>query len=212
METNLQQARARSALSYPLPAEPQTGDGSAVEVVPGVLWLRMPLSGPLRWINIWALADEGGWAIVDTGLRSSKTTEAWQRAFSSSLRGLPVTRVLATHMHPDHCGMAGWIAERFDVRLWMCRLEYLTCCLMAADTGRKAPQEGIGFYRAAGWDQQAIERYKAKFGSFGELTYPMPASYRRISDGQMLRVGAHSWTVIVALAILRSMPACTAPS
>jgi glyoxylase-like metal-dependent hydrolase (beta-lactamase superfamily II) len=166
-------------------------------VAPGVLWLRMPLFAALPWINVWAIADRGGWAIVDTGLKSPATIAAWQQAFSQALDAAPVTRVLVTHMHPDHCGMAGWIAERFKVRLWMSRLEYLSCRLMAADTGRSAPADGIAFYHAAGWNEEALERYKAKFGSFGEMIYPLPASYQRLGDGDSLRLGAHEWRVVV---------------
>jgi len=184
-------------LVYPFEAEPQTGDGSAVEVAPGVLWLRMPLFASLPWINVWAIAEDGGWSIVDTGLQSAKTVEAWQAAFAGVLGNAPVLRIVATHMHPDHCGMAGWMVERFEARLWMSRLEYLTCRLMAADTGRAAPKDGIEFYRAAGWDDSAIGRYKEKFGSFGEMIYPLPASYRRIADGDTLRLGAHDWSVVI---------------
>jgi glyoxylase-like metal-dependent hydrolase (beta-lactamase superfamily II) len=186
-----------SALQYPLVEEPETGGGSAVEIAPGVLWLRMPLFASLPWINVWAIAGDAGWTIVDTGLRTPKTLDAWQAAFSGPMAGRAITRVVVTHMHPDHCGMAGWIAERFQVRLWMSRLEYLTCRLMAADTGRNAPPEGIEFYRAAGWDQEAIDRYKEKFGTFGEMIYPMPASFRRIMDGETLNMGDHEWTVVV---------------
>jgi glyoxylase-like metal-dependent hydrolase (beta-lactamase superfamily II) len=186
-----------ASLHYPIEAEPQTGDGSAIEIAPGVLWLRMPLFASLPWINVWAIAEEGGWTIVDTGLHSQKTIEAWQAAFAGPLGGAPVLRVVVTHMHPDHCGMAGWMTEHFKVPLYMSRLEYLTCRLMAADTGRKAPEEGIAFYRAAGWDAPPLEGYKEKFGSFGQMIYPLPASYRRISDGDLLRLGAHEWTVAV---------------
>jgi glyoxylase-like metal-dependent hydrolase (beta-lactamase superfamily II) len=186
-----------TTLDYPFEAEPQTGDGSAVEVAPGVFWFRMPVFASLPWINVWAIEEEAGWTIVDTGLNSAKTIDAWQTAFAGALGGAPVLRVVVTHMHPDHCGMAGWIVERFKARLWMSRLEYLTCRLMAADTGRNAPEDGIEFYRAAGWDDSAIGRYKAKFGSFGEMIYPLPASYRRISDGDTLRLGAREWVVVV---------------
>ena len=149
----------------------------------------MPLFAALPWINVWAIADRGGWAIVDTRPQSPATIDAWQRRFRRRSTRLTVTRVLVTHMHPDHCGMAGWIAERFKARLWMSRLEYLSCRLMAADTGRSAPADGIDFYRAAGWNEEALERYKAKFGSFGEMIYPLPASYQRLSDGDSLRLG-----------------------
>ena len=161
------------------------------------MWLRMPLFAALPWINVWAIAEQDGWSIVDTGLHSAKTMAAWDAAFAGPLRGAPALRVIVTHMHPDHCGLAGWLAERFQIRLWMTRLEYLTCRLMAADTGREAPADGIEFYRAAGWDSSAIEHYRAKFGSFGELIFLLPASYRRIEDGDTLTMGAHEWSVIV---------------
>lgn len=188
---------APSALSYPLQAEPRTGDGSAVEVAPGVLWLRMPLGGSVQWINVWAVAEQGGWAIIDTGLRSTKTIDAWQVAFSSAMAGAAVTRVIVTHMHPDHCGVAGWIARRFEVQLWMSRLEYLTCRLMAADTGSLVPVEGVDFYRSAGWDGEALSRYQARFGSFGEMIYPLPAAYRRLEDGAAFVLGEHEWRVVI---------------
>jgi glyoxylase-like metal-dependent hydrolase (beta-lactamase superfamily II) len=186
-----------TGLRYPIIEEPETGDGSAVEVAPGVLWLRMPLFSSLPWINVWALASEEGWTLVDTGLRSSKTVDAWQSAFAGALDGAAVARVLVTHMHPDHCGMAGWMTEQLSVRLWMTRLEYLTARLMSSDMRGHVPIEGVEFYRAAGWDQENIEGYKAKFGSFGEMIHPLPASYRRITDGETFLVGNQEWSVVV---------------
>jgi glyoxylase-like metal-dependent hydrolase (beta-lactamase superfamily II) len=184
-------------LRYPLPQEPDTGDGSAVQVAPGLLWLRMPLPGSLRWINVWAMDDGHGWTIVDTGFHTPQSIEAWQAAFGGALHGKAVTRVIVTHMHPDHCGMAGWIVDRFAATLWMTRLEYLTCRLMAADTGKPAPGDGIRFYRSAGWDEESLQQYRERFGQFGRMIFPMPASYRRISDGDVLAIGDREWTVVV---------------
>ena len=188
-----------AAPTYPLSAEPGLGDGSAVEVGPGVLWLRMPLPGPLKWINVWVLAEPGGWCIVDTGLNSETTESAWRAAFQGALGELPVRRVLVTHMHPDHCGMAGWIAQRFEVELWMSRLEYLTCRVMAADTGREVPKEGLAFFRGTGWDEEALAKYQQRFGFFGKAISPLPASYQRLSHDDVVRIGAHDWRVVVGM-------------
>lgn len=157
----------------------------------------MPLFSALPWINVWALEDTDGFTLIDTGIRSPETICAWEAAISGDLANSPVSRVIVTHMHPDHCGTAAWFVERFKVRLWMSQLEYLTCRLMADDTGRDAPSEAIDFYRAAGWDAQAIDDYKAKFGGFGKMLYPLPASYRRLADGDTLRIGASEWVVVV---------------
>jgi glyoxylase-like metal-dependent hydrolase (beta-lactamase superfamily II) len=188
-------ARGKNGLVYPFDAPPQTGH--AVEVAPGVHWMRMPLPFALDHINLWAIDDDAGWAVVDTGMRTEETAAAWRRLFTASPDRRPMTRVFVTHLHPDHVGMAGWLTRKFKVRLWMSRLEYLTCRVMVSDTGREAPTDAIDFYRRAGWGDDAIETYRTRFGNFGKYIHPLPDSYRRIVDGEEVRIGAHTWRVIV---------------
>jgi glyoxylase-like metal-dependent hydrolase (beta-lactamase superfamily II) len=183
------------ALVYPLVETP--GFGEAVEIAPGVLWMRMPLDGALGFINVWALKDGDGWALVDTGMQTERTTSAWRKVLAGPLDGLPITRVLVTHLHPDHIGMAGWLTRKFDCRLWMTRLEYLQCRMLAEDTGREAPEDALRFYRAAGWDADAIDTYKARFGGFGRHIHKLPDSYRRLTDGEVVQIGDHGWRVVV---------------
>ena len=192
-------------LCYPLGEPPATGE--AKEVAPGVLWLRMPLPYALEHINAWAIADEDergpGWAIVDTGTSTPAVAAAWNATLAPdgplrrTSRGPRVTRVIATHMHPDHIGMAGWLTRHHGCRLWMSRLEYLTCRTLAADTGREAPEDAIRFYRESGWSESALHGYRARFGSFGRFLYALPDSYERISEGQTLRIAAHDWRTVI---------------
>jgi glyoxylase-like metal-dependent hydrolase (beta-lactamase superfamily II) len=100
-------------------------------------------------------------------------------------------------MHPDHIGMAGWLTRKFAVRLWMTRLEYLSCRAMVSDTGREAPSDGTEFYRRAGWGAAAMEGYQARFGNFGKYIHALPDSFRRLHDGEEIRIGAHAWRVVV---------------
>ena len=184
-------------IRYPLSTHPVTGDGSAVEIAEGVHWLRMPVGDSLPWINVWVLADDEGWTIVDTGMRTNATVSAWRKSFAGVMCGRPVARVIATHMHPDHCGLAGWLTERFGVRLWMTELEYLTSRVLSSDSGRTAPDEALGFYRGAGWSVEEIGTYQSRFGEFGQYIYPLPPTFRRMRDGMKIRIGVHEWTVIV---------------
>lgn len=156
----------------------------------------MPMPFALSHINLWAIEDGNGWTVVDTGLQSNDTTAAWRALFSGPLAG-GVARVVVTHMHPDHVGMAGWLTRKFDCRLWMTRLEYLTCRTLVADTGREAPADGVRFYRKAGWDNDAIEHYCTRFGNFGKMTHTLPDSYRRVQDKESIRIGDHQWTIVV---------------
>ncbi|MCY1281905.1 Hydroxyacylglutathione hydrolase [compost metagenome] len=187
----------RKPLQYPCGEPPEAG--TVQEVAPGVLWLRMPLPLALDHINLWAVRDGEGWAVFDTGMNTADTLTAWNALIG---RDAPLgergpSRVFATHMHPDHVGVAGWLTRTFDCELWMTRGEYLSCRVLVADTGRAAPEEGVRFYRRAGWDDAAIERYRSRFGGFGEHIAPLPESYRRLRDGQRLHIGAHEWQVVV---------------
>ena len=184
------------ALTYPFATPPEPG--TTVTVAPGVLWLRMPLPmAGLNHINVWALEDGDGWTLADTGMQTPDTAAHWQSAFAGPLGRRGVTRVICTHMHPDHIGMAGWLTRHFGCRLWTTRLEYLTCRMLVADTGREAPADGLQFYHAAGWDDDALEHYKARFGGFGKAVYALPDSYRRVIDAEEVSIGGRLWRAVV---------------
>ena len=195
MADGFEQTEGAGRLSYPCGEPPKPGE--AREVAPGVRWLRMPLPIVLDHINVWALDDGEGWTVVDTGVRTPAILEAWETAFAGPLGGRPATRVLCTHMHPDHVGMAGWLTRRFEVALWMTRLEYFACRMLVADTGREAPEEGVRFYRAAGWDEDALQRYRERFGGCGRAVHHLPMSYRRIVEGEVIEVGGRPWRIVV---------------
>lgn len=180
---------------YELDDKPATG--ATMPVAPGILWLRMPLPFTLGHINLWLLADDGGWTIVDSGVHTDVSKGVWEDVFASAMQGRPATRVIATHLHPDHVGCTGWLATRFGVDVWMTRAEYLLCRVLVADTGRRAPETGTRFYHAAGFPPHAMERYERMFGMFGRYVAPLPESYRRLKDGDELRIGRHCWRVIV---------------
>jgi len=182
-------------LVYPFGAAP--APGTSVEVAPGIRWIRMPLPFALDHINLWSIDDDGGCAIVDSGLRTDETLDAWQAFFAAEPDRRSATRVIVTHLHPDHVGMAGWLTRKFGVRLWMTRLEYLTCRVMVSDNGREAPAEGVDFYRRAGWGAAALETYRARFGNFGRYVHALPDSYRRLQDGEEIRIGGRLWRVVV---------------
>lgn len=182
-------------LSYPL--GPPPGPGEAVRAAPGVLWLRLPLPMALDHINVYAVEDGDGWALVDTGLATADSRAAWDLAMAGPLGGRPVTRVICTHMHPDHIGLAGWLCERTGAPLMMSRLEYVTARMLIADTGAPAPEAGAVFYRSAGWDEARIARYRDGFGMFGRAVSPLPAGYRRMRDGETLSIGGQDWRVVV---------------
>ena len=171
--------------------------GRTQEIAEGVHWLRMPLPFALNHINLWLLDDGAGWVIVDTSVGSDTSKTVWRSVFDDAMRGAPANHVVVTHLHPDHVGCAGWLAEHFGVDLWMTRDEYLLCRILVADTGRAAPEEGVAFYKAAGFTDEQLHRYRDVFGFFGRMVTPLPEAYKRLYDGFVGRIGGHEWEVVV---------------
>ena len=202
METRLPDGQARNqtlrtraaGLDY-LPLDiPEPGQ--AVQAAEDVLWLRFTLPMALNHVNVWAVRDGEGWVVIDTGLGLPDTMQAWEAALAGPLEGRPITRLICTHMHPDHIGLAGWLCERFDAPLFMSRLEYVTARMLLADTG-PAPESGVAFYRAAGWSEEQLDGYRTHYGLFGKAVRPMPPEFTRLSDGDRIEIGGDAWRIIV---------------
>ena len=193
LEKNSQTHRG---LSYPWGRKADPEPGVPVEVAEGVFWVRFAMPGGLDHINIWILRDGDGWTVIDTCLHIDSAREQWEKLFSGFMEDKPVKRVICTHMHPDHVGMAGYICEKFDAELWMSREEFLMCRALASDTGKPAPDVAIRFYRAAGYDEEQLEAYRARFGRFGMAISPLPDSIRRLQAGETIRIDERYWQLV----------------
>ena len=184
-------------LTYPWGRSNPPEARTPFEVADGVWWVRFPMPMSLDHINIWLLEEEDGWTVVDTCLAMPEAKAIWEDLCSEFMGGKPINRVICTHMHPDHIGLAGWLCDRFDCELWMTREEYLMCQLMASYTGKEAPPEAIKFYRSAGYEDDQIDEYQRRFGAFGSMISPIPHKFTRLTDRETLTIGGRYWQVIV---------------
>jgi glyoxylase-like metal-dependent hydrolase (beta-lactamase superfamily II) len=188
---------SHKGLTYPL-GRRGPDQGELIALADGVGWARLPIPGSLRHINVWVLDDGDGVALVDTGLDIAPCREAWEALFAGPLAGRAVTRVICTHFHPDHLGLAGWLTERFAAPLWMSRGEWLFGRLLASDVRDSPPREAIAHWRAAGWDEARIEAEAAKgWGRFASVVSPVPVSFVRIEEGDRIGIGGREWRVLV---------------
>lgn len=170
--------------------------GETWEVAPGVRWLRMPLPFALNHINLWMLEDGDGWTLVDTGINSEETRDAWERVFSSTLGGKPVRRVIVTHFHPDHIGLAGWLVEKFQVPLWMPHTEWTTGRMNSMETAETVGNSFHDFYKAAGFSGDRLAEVEKRVGRYGTRISTIPAAINRIAHDDTIMIGDHGWRVI----------------
>jgi glyoxylase-like metal-dependent hydrolase (beta-lactamase superfamily II) len=181
--------------------------GTCFEVAPGVRWLRMPLPFVLDHINVWLLRDEidgqAGWTVIDCGIATETIRSHWEQVFEQYLEGLPVLRVLVTHCHPDHLGLADWICRggakgRWDARLWMTLGEYVFGSLLASGSGSNAggPAAAEHFARHGLQDPAALATLRERRSYFTDLVPAVPERYRRLREGDTVRIGARDWRVV----------------
>lgn len=184
-------------LTYPYGMNFGPEEGEVVEVAEGIYWLRFPLPFSLEFINLYLLEDGDGWTIVDTCVDLPKSRALWEGYMEGIMEGKPIKRVIVTHLHPDHVGLAGWLTRKASCELWMSRTDFLMCKTLAADTGKDAPEAAIDFYRAIGFSEENLESYRKRFGGFGSAISDLPDSFRRLSDGETFEVNGRYWQVVM---------------
>lgn len=180
-------------IQYPWPTEPAQGE--ALEIADGVLWMRLPLPMALDHVNVYALDDGPGWTIVDTGFDTKKTRAIWKSLLSGPLAGKPINRVICTHHHPDHVGLAGWFQAN-GAELAMPRTAWLLARMLVLDEQPNYPPESLAFYQRAGMQTDIFERRAAERPfNFSDCVHPLPLGYTRLQEGQNIAIGGRSWKI-----------------
>jgi glyoxylase-like metal-dependent hydrolase (beta-lactamase superfamily II) len=185
-----------AALTLPFPTPP--APGLAIEVAPGILWMRFALPFRLDHVNVYLLEDDGGWAVVDTGIGNPETEALWRDALETTLGGRPVTRVIATHFHPDHVGMAGWLCGRTGAPLLMSQAEYLTSLMIQSRPDRLEAEPYVSFYRDHGLSPEVTDRLLGGGHHYLKMLTGLPPTFRRLIAGETLEIGGRDWEVLTA--------------
>jgi glyoxylase-like metal-dependent hydrolase (beta-lactamase superfamily II) len=180
-------------IRYPFDAPP--AEGEAHLVAPGVLWMRLPLPMALDHVNVFALDDGDGWTIVDTGMDSRRSRAIWQALLDGPLGGRAVTRVVITHHHPDHIGLAGWFQAR-GAELVTTRTAWLLARMLVLDEHPLPVPQQLVFWRAAGMEPDLLaQRAAERPFNFADCVSPLPLGYTRIAEGDVLVMGGRRWQV-----------------
>jgi glyoxylase-like metal-dependent hydrolase (beta-lactamase superfamily II) len=95
--------------------------GEASRVVEGVHQLKLPVPFPLKFIASYLVEGRDGWTVIDPGFDYQPAREAWES--EAARMGLDldrdVTRIIVTHLHPDHIGLARWLEGRSGAPVFM---------------------------------------------------------------------------------------------
>lgn len=183
----------QDGLRFPWPEAPEFG--VPVEVAPGILWVRFPLPFRLDHVNIYLIADGDGWAVVDTGISDDVTREAWSDLLNGPLAGQPLTRLIVTHFHPDHIGLAGWLCEEFGLPLLTSQTSFLMCNTISLTPGAAEAKPYQDFYLRHGMDPDTARLVSTHGHQYLKMVTPLPPTFRRLLSGDMLVIGERQFRV-----------------
>lgn len=183
------------AIDYPphdLPAA-----GQVQSVAPGIDWVRMPLPFALDHVNLWLVADGDGYTLVDAGIALDSIKQCWEAILATACAGRPVKRLIVTHFHPDHLGLGAWFAEKLGIEVWMTQGEYLGALAVREQLAGYGVPAMLQQFRSHGLDEARLDALARRGNSYRRGVPELPGHYRRIIDGEELRIGAHTWRVMV---------------
>jgi glyoxylase-like metal-dependent hydrolase (beta-lactamase superfamily II) len=182
-------------MSLYFPFQDVPGSNQSVDITPDIKWIRSPLPMSLNHINCYLLRDENGWCVLDTGMNGEASKQQWLDVIESQLEGESISRVIVTHHHPDHVGLAGWLCDSYNVPLYMTETEYFYTRAFNSESRPEPYWEVTQYFNRTGIsqsDRNALLDNK----HYNHLVSSAPTSFHQVKDGQILKIGQHQWQAI----------------
>jgi glyoxylase-like metal-dependent hydrolase (beta-lactamase superfamily II) len=172
--------------------------GMPTRIADGLTWVRFPLPFKLDHVNLWCLDDGPTTTLIDTSADTPDARKIWDTLFSGLLKSRRIDRLVATHGHPDHIGLASWLVERTGAE-FVCTLAEWQFPQIWAMRGQQITRpEVTSFYRNHGCPPHVIEALHKSQRRDASRMEAMPVCFTRIMNGDTIRFGGRSWRVMVA--------------
>jgi len=188
------QPAARGDLRFPYEDMPAFGE--LREIADGILWTRIPLPYQLDHVNIYLLRDGAGWAVIDTGINTEEAIGAWEGLFAGPLKGQVITRVIVTHYHPDHIGLAGWLCERFDAPLLTSYSTYMGSKVISAGSDEGMTRNHFDFYTRHGMSAEIAGVVAIQGNEYLRRVCRLPVTFLRLVMPDVLEIGERRFRVL----------------
>lgn len=182
-------------LQFPF-AEPPA-NGETVEVAHGILWLRLPLPFRLDHVNVYLIEDDDGWVVLDTGINNDACKQAWEQVLAGPLAGKRISKIIVTHYHPDHIGLAGWLCERAGAPLYTGQMTYLSTTNISLSPGALEAKPYRDFYLRNGTSTETADIVSTSGHGYLRMVSPLPPTFVRLVPGDILPIGGRRFKVLV---------------
>lgn len=168
----------------------------AIEVLPDTYQIPLPLAGSaLRAINAYLIKADDGWVLIDCGWNTDDVMETLQGALRDVGIGLDdIRRLVITHYHTDHYGMAGTLIRLGKMRMLMHRIDWLHVKTRMADR-ETLDRDLYGWLELNGFDMTLLnDDHKQALDGFMRYTVVEPDE--QLEDGMTINLGDRDLHVV----------------
>lgn len=150
--------------------------------------VRVPVPYPLQYVNAYLISGDRGWTVVDPGIHTQEALSLWDGVWHSLGSGYKdVERIVLTHHHPDHYGLAGYFQEKSGAPVFLSEWGKHQADRLWG-SGRDAVPGLYPLFLAHGMDRETADAMIPHMEGFVSLIAPRPA-VTVIEDGEQIRLG-----------------------
>jgi glyoxylase-like metal-dependent hydrolase (beta-lactamase superfamily II) len=166
-----------------------------IELPAEIRQIRLPMpDNPLRHINSYLIKADDGYVLVDCGWDLPVVLDALQAALADAGVGLDdVRRLVVTHYHADHYGLAGQLVRLGRLRLLMHRLDWVYVRDTFSDMNAFARRSREWFTRN-GLDQSSVADDQRAAEAAARFTLIEPDE--QLEDNARIGLGANVLRVV----------------
>jgi glyoxylase-like metal-dependent hydrolase (beta-lactamase superfamily II) len=172
-------------------------DQPETEWLGNVARIKVPLPFPLQWVNSYAIRGKQGITVIDPGLHTEAAIAVWEETFERlGFAGSDIERIVLTHYHPDHYGLAGWMQQLSGADVWLSRAGHEQAQRLWG-AGKPLTAEIIAQFRRAGMPGEWLGQVKQHLDDFVPFVSPQP-TVRELEPGIRFALGDEEYATIEA--------------
>jgi glyoxylase-like metal-dependent hydrolase (beta-lactamase superfamily II) len=153
----------------------------------GIYQVRLPMANP-PWMNSYLVPDGDGYALIDPGFNTEAVIELWQSvAKEIGLSFDRIRKILVTHHHPDHYGLAGWFQQQSGAPVYVSTLAKRQIEGLWGE-GRPLVAHFLETYRQNGMPADLLAQLKEQLENNLHQVLPH-ATLTTLDEGETIRIG-----------------------
>jgi len=182
----------------PAPSPAPVNEIIASEAAADIFHVRLPLPFALNHVNCYLLRDPDGWTILDTGLNRPEIHAGWQAVFAQlGIHRGAIRRIIVTHMHPDHIGLAGRLQQELGAPVFMSPREW-EIAEMAWVQNLERGDNLAAYLRRVGAPPEVGAIVEGQQQKLRQMTQPPPVDVQLLRAGERIMLAQRRFEIVHA--------------